>query len=546
MPTVNKYRAGLNRNAANYAPLSPLSLLARSAYVYPDRAAVVYGARRLTWCGVYARCRRLASALQNAGVGPGDTVATMLPNVPAMYEAHFGVAMAGAVLNTLNTRLDAATIAFMLDHAETRVLLTDREYADTVAAALVNVKHKPLVIDVDDPAFEGGNFLGDSEYEQFIAGGYAGFEWTLPADEWDAVSLNYTSGTTGNPKGVVYHHRGAYLNAISNIVSWGMPQHAVYLWTLPMFHCNGWCFAWTMAANAGTNVCLRKVEAKIIFDLIREHRVTHYCGAPIVHGALINAPDELKKGIDHTVHCLVAGAAPPGALIEGMQKMGFNLTHVYGLSETYGPAAVCAIHPEWDELPLDEQVRLNGRQGVCYHLQEGMTVMDPASMQPVPRDGETMGEVMFRGNITMKGYLKNPDATAAAFAGGWFHTGDLAVMQADGYVKIKDRSKDVIISGGENISSLEIEDVIYRHPAVLAAAVVARPDPKWGETPCAFVELKTGAVADEQELIAFCRERMAHFKAPKKFVFGVLPKTSTGKIQKFVLREQAKSASAID
>ena len=546
MPTVNKYRAGLNRNAANYAPLSPLSLLARSAYVYPDRAAVVYGARRLTWSGVYARCRRLASALQNAGVGPGDTVATMLPNVPAMYEAHFGVAMAGAVLNTLNTRLDAATIAFMLDHAETRVLLTDREYADTVAAALVNVKHKPLVIDVDDPAFEGGKFLGDSEYEQFIAGGDAGFEWTLPADEWDAVSLNYTSGTTGNPKGVVYHHRGAYLNAISNIVSWGMPQHAVYLWTLPMFHCNGWCFAWTMAANAGTNVCLRKVDAKIIFDLIREHCVTHYCGAPIVHGALINAPDELKKGIDHTVHCLVAGAAPPGALIEGMQKMGFNLTHVYGLSETYGPAAVCAKHPEWDELPLDEQVRLNGRQGVCYHLQEGMTVMDPASMQPVPRDGETMGEVMFRGNITMKGYLKNPDATAAAFAGGWFHTGDLAVMQADGYVKIKDRSKDVIISGGENISSLEIEDVIYRHPAVLAAAVVARPDPKWGETPCAFVELKTGAVADEQELIAFCRERMAHFKAPKKFVFGVLPKTSTGKIQKFVLREQAKSASAID
>ena len=546
MPTVNKYRAGLNRNAANYAPLSPLSLLARSAYVYPDRAAVVYGARRLTWSGVYARCRRLASALQNAGVGPGDTVATMLPNVPAMYEAHFGVAMAGAVLNTLNTRLDAATIAFMLDHAETRVLLTDREYADTVAAALVNVKHKPLVIDVDDPAFEGGKFLGDSEYEQFIAGGDAGFAWTLPADEWDAISLNYTSGTTGNPKGVVYHHRGAYLNAISNIVSWGMPQHAVYLWTLPMFHCNGWCFAWTMAANAGTNVCLRKVEAKIIFDLIREHRVTHYCGAPIVHGALINAPAELKKGIDHTVQCLVAGAAPPGALIEGMQKMGFNLTHVYGLSETYGPAAVCAKHPEWDELPPDEQVRLNGRQGVCYHLQEGMTVMDPASMRPVPRDGETMGEVMFRGNITMKGYLKNPDATAAAFAGGWFHTGDLAVMQADGYVKIKDRAKDVIISGGENISSLEIEDIIYRHPAVLAAAVVARPDPKWGETPCAFVELKTGAVADEQELIAFCRERMAHFKAPKKFVFGVLPKTSTGKIQKFVLREQAKSASAID
>ncbi len=546
MPTVNKYRAGLDRNAANYTPLSPLSLLARSAYVYPDRAAVVYGERRLTWSDIYARCRRLASALQKAGVAPGDTVATMLPNVPAMYEAHFGVAMAGAVLNTLNTRLDAATIAFMLDHAETRVLLTDGEYADTVAAALVNVKHKPLVIDVDDPAFDGGSPLGNVEYEQFIAGGDAGFAWALPADEWDAISLNYTSGTTGNPKGVVYHHRGAYLNAISNIVSWGIPQHSVYLWTLPMFHCNGWCFAWTMAANAGTNVCLRRVEAKTIFELIREHRVTHYCGAPIVHSALINAPDEFKKGIMHTVHCLVAGAAPPGALIEGMQKIGFNLTHVYGLSETYGPAAVCAKHPEWDALPLDEQVSLNGRQGVSYHLQEGMTVMDPLTMQPVPRDGETMGEVMFRGNITMKGYLKNAEATAAAFAGGWFHTGDLAVMQADGYVKIKDRSKDVIISGGENISSLEIEDVLYRHPAVLAAAVVARPDPKWGETPCAFVELKTGLVADEQELIAFCRERMAHFKAPKRIIFGILPKTSTGKIQKFVLREQAKSASAIE
>ncbi len=546
MPIANQYRSGLDKNAANYTPLSPLSLLARTAYVYPARAAVIHGQRRLNWAQVYERCRRLASALARAGVAAGDTVATMLPNVPAMYECHFGVAMCGAVLNTLNTRLDAPTIAFMLDHAETKVLLTDREYADTVAASLAGLKHKPLVIDVDDPSFDGGRRLGGIEYEAFIGGGDPAYEWFLPDDEWDAISLNYTSGTTGNPKGVVYHHRGAYLNAISNIVSWGMPPHAVYLWTLPMFHCNGWCFPWTMAANAGTNICLRKVDAPAIFDLIREHGVTHYCGAPIVHNTLINAPEEIKRGIAHTVHCLVAGAAPPGAVIEGMQKMGFNLTHVYGLSETYGPAAVCAKQPEWDALPLDEQVRLNGRQGVWYHLQQGMTVMDPVNMQPVPWDGATMGEVMFRGNITMKGYLKNPQATAAAFAGGWFHTGDLAVMQPDGYVKIKDRSKDVIISGGENISSLEIEDVLYRHPAVLAVAVVARPDPKWGETPCAFVELKVGTSPDAQEIIAFCRERMAHFKAPKAVVFGPLPKTSTGKIQKFILREQAKSASAID
>ena len=546
MSKENAWKAGLDRNAANYTPLSPLSLLARSAHVYPSRTAVIHGARRLTWAEVYARCRRLASALRRAGIGAGDTVATMLSNVPAMYEAHFGVAMAGAVLNTLNTRLDAGAIAFMLDHAETKVLFTDREFSPTIAEALKMTGRKLLVIDVDDAGYAGGEFVGSVEYETFIANGDAGFEWSLPDDEWDAISLNYTSGTTGNPKGVVYHHRGAYLNAVSNIVSWGMPPHAVYLWTLPMFHCNGWCFPWTMAANAGTNVCLRRVDAKMIFDLIREHRVTHYCGAPIVHNTLINAPDEWKRGIDHTVNCLVAGAAPPGAVIEGMQKMGFNLTHVYGLTETYGPAAVCAKHPEWDGLPLDEQVRLNGRQGVSYHLQEGMTVMDPLTMRPVPRDGETMGEVMFRGNITMKGYLKNPQASTAAFAGGWFHTGDLAVMQPDGYVKIRDRSKDVIISGGENISSLEVEDVLYRHPAVMAAAVVAQPDPKWGETPCAFVELKAGAAPSEQEIIDFCRANMARFKVPKSVVFGPLPKTSTGKIQKFVLREQAKSSSAIE
>ncbi len=546
MARVNPYNIGLDKNAANYTPLTPLSLLARTAYVYPERAAVIHGNWQLTWSEVYARCRRLGSALKKRGIGSGDTVAAMLPNIPAMYEVHFGVAMAGAALNTLNTRLDAEAIAFMLDHGEAKVLLTDREFSDTIEKALTLIKKKPLVIDVDDPAFSGGKRLGAIDYETFIAAGAPDFAWYLPADEWDAITLNYTSGTTGNPKGVVYHHRGAYLNAISNIVSWGMPPHAVYLWTLPMFHCNGWCFPWTMAANAGTNICLRKVDAKMIFDLIKRHHVTHYCGAPIVHNTLLNAPDEWKKGIEHTVNCLVAGAAPPGAVIEGMQKMGFNITHVYGLTETYGPAAVCAKHPEWDALPLAEQVRLNGRQGVWYHMQQAMTVMDPATMQPVPRDGEAMGEIMFRGNLTMKGYLKNPKATAEAFAGDWFHSGDLAVMQPDGYVKIKDRAKDIIISGGENISSLEVEDVLYRHPAVMAAAVVARPDPKWGETPCAFVELKPDAAPSEQEIIEFCRSHMARFKVPKTVIFGPLPKTATGKIQKFILREQAKSASAIE
>jgi fatty-acyl-CoA synthase len=546
MARVRQYEARLEKNAANYTPLTPLSLLARTAHVYPQRTAVIHGRRSLTWFEVYARCRRLASALRSRGIASGDTVAAMLPNVPAMYEAHFGVAMAGAVLNTLNTRLDAEAIAFMLEHGEAKVLLTDREFSATVAAALKRAKVRPLVIDVDDVSYEGGVSLGEIEYEQFIAGGDPHFEWVHPEDEWDAISLNYTSGTTGDPKGVVYHHRGAYLNALSNIVSWGMPPHPVYLWTLPMFHCNGWCFTWTIAAAAGTNICLRKVDASAVFDLIREHRVTHYCGAPIVHSMLINAPEDMRRGIDHTVSCLVAAAAPPAAIIEGMQKIGFDITHVYGLTETYGPAAVCAKHDEWNELPLDRRVELNGRQGVSYHAQEKMTVIDPATMRPVPWDGETMGEVMFRGNLTMKGYLKNPNATAAAFAGGWFHTGDLGVMQSDGYVKIKDRSKDVIISGGENISSLEVEDVLYRHPAVMAAAVVAKPDAKWGEVPCAFVELKDGAYATEAEIISHCRERLAHYKAPREVVFAPLPKTSTGKIQKYVLREQMKSTAAID
>ncbi len=545
MARSSAYDVGLDRNAANYTPLSPLSLLARTAYVYPKRLAVIHGGWRLTWGEVYGRCRKLASALARAGVGHGDTVAAMLPNVPAMCEMHFGVAMAGAVLNTLNTRLDAETIAFMLDHAGARVLVTDREFSAVIEQAVRIAKVKPLVIDVDDPEYVGGKFIGKTTYEAFIDGGDPNFAWRLPADEWDAISLNYTSGTTGNPKGVVYHHRGAYLNALSNIVSWGMPPHPVYLWTLPMFHCNGWCFNWTIAAAAGTNICLRRVDAKLIFDLIRRHRVTHYCGAPIVHNLLINAPQEWKQGITHKVHCLVAAAAPPAAVIEGMEKMGFDITHVYGLTETYGPAAVCAKHEEWTRLPLEQRVELNGRQGVWYHAQERMTVLDPATLQPVPWDGETMGEVMFRGNLTMKGYLGNETATRGAFAGGWFHTGDLGVMQPEGYVKIKDRAKDIIISGGENISSLEVEDVLYRHPAVMAAAVVAQPDARWGEVPCAFVELKEGAQAAEGEIIEYCRGRLAHFKAPKRVVFGALPKTSTGKIQKFILRERMKSASAI-
>jgi fatty-acyl-CoA synthase len=545
--TTNPYDKDLDRNPANHAPLTPLGFIERAAYVYPKRAAVIHGARRFTWSETYARARRLASALAARGVGAGDTVAAMLANTPEMYECHFGVPMAGAVLNTLNTRLDADAIAFMLGHGEAKVLVTDREFSPIVEQALARARAKPFVIDVDDPEYDGpGKRLGAADYESFIAGGDPQYAWRWPADEWGAISLNYTSGTTGDPKGVVYHHRGAYLNAICNIVTWGMPHHAVYLWTLPMFHCNGWCFPWTMAANAGTNVCLRKVEAARIFALIKAHKVTHYCGAPIVHSTLINSPDEMKQGIAHKVSGMVAAAAPPAAMIEGMERMGFDLTHVYGLTEVYGPATVCARHEEWNAVDIGERTRLNGRQGVRYLMEEGLAVLDPETMQPVPADGETMGEIMFRGNITMKGYLKNPSATQKAFAGGWFHSGDLAVMQPDGYVKIKDRSKDIIISGGENISSLEVEDVLYRHPAVLAAAVVARPDPKWGETPCAFVELKPGARATEQELIAHCQASLARFKAPRAVVFGELPKTSTGKIQKFVLRDKARSTSAID
>ena len=546
MAKTSIYDHDLERNTANFAALTPLSLIARTADIWPQRLAVVHGERTYTWAETYARSRRLASALAQRGIKKNDTVAAMLANTPEMVECHFGVPMTGAALNTLNTRLDAEAIAFMLEHGEAKVLITDTEFASTIAKALSIVKRKILVIDVVDPQGPGGKRLGELDYEQFIAGGDPAFAWQPPEDEWDVISLNYTSGTTGNPKGVVYHHRGAYLNALSNIIDWGMPRHAVYLWTLPMFHCNGWCFAWTMAANAGTNVCLRRIEAKPIFDAIRTHRVTHYCGAPIVHAMLINAPDEMKEGISHRVSGLVAAAAPPAAVIEGMERLGFDITHVYGLTETYGPAAVCAKHGEWDALDIAARTERNGRQGVRYTCEEGLTVMDPETMQPVPRDGETMGEIMFRGNITMKGYLKNRQASDEAFGGGWFHSGDLAVLQPDGYIKIKDRSKDVIISGGENISSLEVEDVLYRHPAVLAAAVVAQPDPKWGETPCAFVEVKPGAQVSEADLIEHCRVHLARFKAPKKVVFGELPKTSTGKIQKFVLRERAKSTHAIE
>jgi len=544
---ANIFEIDLPATAANHVPLSPLSFIARAAAVYPERPAIVHGAIRRNWRETYARARQLASALAQQGAGVGSTVAVMLPNIPAMVEAHFGVPMTGAVLNALNTRLDAAAIAFMLDHSETSIVLVDREFSGVMQAALKMAQVKPLVVDVDDPEYGGaGTRIGTIEYEALLAGGDAEFAWRHPLNEWEAIALGYTSGTTGNPKGVVTHHRGAYLNATSNAVVWNLPHFASYLWTLPMFHCNGWCFPWTLAAIAGTNVCLRKVEAQAIFDAIRVHRVTHYCGAPIVHSTLINSPAELKAGIHHKVHAMVAGAAPPGSMIAGMEEIGFDLTHVYGLTEVYGPAAVCAKQPEWADLEIGERTRLMGRQGVPYTLQEGIAVLNPETMEPVPADGQTMGEIMFRGNIVMKGYLKNARATAEAFAGGWFHTGDLAVMEPDGYVKIKDRSKDIIISGGENISSIEVEDVIYRHPAVLACAVVAAPDPKWGETPCAFVELKAGAEITEADMIAHCRLHLAGFKTPRRVVFGVVPKTSTGKIQKFVLRSQAKSASAIE
>ncbi|WP_394060019.1 acyl-CoA synthetase [Alcaligenes sp. WGS1538] len=548
---ANIFDQDLPRTPANYRALSPLDFIERSASVYPDYPAVVYGPRegglRLNWAQLYARTRQLASALAREGIGKGDTVAVMLPNTPPMVEAHFGVPMCGAVLNTLNTRLDAATIAYMLDHGQARAVLVDSEYAQVMQQALqLRESTEPiLVIDVVDPYFQGeGGMIGRQTYAEFVDGGDAGYEWQLPADEWDAIALNYTSGTTGKPKGVVYHHRGACLNALSNILEWDMPKHAVYLWTLPMFHCNGWCFPWVVAARAGVNVCLRKVEVQAMAQAIIEHGVTHYCGAPIVHSMLVNADEDLKAKLPRGVCAMVAGAAPPAAMIEGMERMGFALTHVYGLTETYGPAAVCAQHAPWQDLDIQERAQRNARQGVRYHLQGGVQVIDPQTMRPVPPDGQTMGEIMFRGNITMKGYLKNARATEESLAGGWFHTGDLAVCEPDGYVRIKDRSKDIIISGGENISSIEIEDVLYRHPAVQAAAVVARPDERWGEAPHAYVELRPGAQASAEELAAHCRQYLAGFKIPRYFSFTELPKTSTGKIQKFALRQQAREAAA--
>ncbi|UYO95276.1 acyl-CoA synthetase [Pollutimonas sp. M17] len=542
------YDQDLPQTPANYAAMSPLSFIERSAQVYPQRLAVVHGsgpqALRRSWSELYARCRRLASALANIGIGKGDTVAVMLPNTPPMVEAHFGIPMLGAVLNALNTRLDPQMVAFMLDHGEAKVVIVDTEFAPVMSRALALRQSKaPIqVIDVSDPLYTGGNQpIGARDYEAFLAGGDPEFDWDLPADEWDAIALNYTSGTTGNPKGVVYHHRGAAAAAISNILEWDMPKHAVYLWTLPMFHCNGWCFPWAVAARAGVNVCLRKIDAQVIFDFMREHGVTHYCGAPIVHSLLVNAPDSMKQGVPQGIKAMVAGAAPPASMIEGMERMGFDLLHVYGLTEVYGPATVCAKHEAWDDLDIGERARLNARQGVTYHLERGISVMDPETMRPVPADGQTMGEIMFRGNITMKGYLKNPAATQASLSGGWFHSGDLAVMDPDGYVKIKDRSKDIIISGGENISSIEVEDVLYRHPAVLAAAVVARPDARWGETPCAFVELKDGSEVTAESVIEHCKQHMAGFKVPRTVVFCELPKTSTGKIQKFELRKRAEA-----
>ncbi len=542
-PHSNPYELGLDKNAANFTPLTPSTFLERAAAVYPERIATLHGPVRRTWAETYRRCRQLASALQRRGIGLGDTVAIMLPNLPEMFEVHFGVPMSGAVLNTLNIRLDAEMIAFMLQHGEAKLLITDREFSGTISKALklLPADSRPVVIDVDDPQFAGGERLGEKNYEALLAEGDPDFAWEYPADEWQAISLNYTSGTTGNPKGVVYHHRGAYLNAVCNVMSWGMGLHPVYLWTLPMFHCNGWCFPWSIAAAVGTNVALRHVRADAIFESIRENKVNHFCGAPIVLNTLINAPDEMKAGIDHQVKVMTAGAAPPAAIIAGMEQMGFGVTHVYGLTETYGPCVVCAWHDEWDELPLEQQAALKSRQGVRYPMLDGLMVADSRTLQPTPKDGKTIGEIFMRGNLVMKGYLKNPHATEKEFEGGWFHSGDLAVWHPNGYLDIKDRSKDIIISGGENISTIEVEDILYRHPAVMEAAVVARPDEKWGETPCAFVNLKPGMEqTTAEEIIEFCRGQLARFKVPKMVVFGELPKTSTGKIQKYVLRSKAK------
>lgn len=541
MPS-NIYDLNLDKNPANYQPLTPLSFLRRTADVYPNRIAVVHGDVKFTYAEFYARCRRLASALSKRGIGRGDTVAILCPNIPQMLEAHYGVPFCAAVINTLNYRLDAAAIAFILDHGEAKVLIVDREFSGLARDALALCKTKPLVIDVDDPEYTGeGSRIGEIDYESFIAKGDPDFTCVMPGDEWDAIALNYTSGTTGNPKGVVFHHRGAYLLAMGNVVTASMQKHPVYLWTLPMFHCNGWCFTWSLSVAAGTHVCLRRTEAALIYAAIDKYKVTHMCGAPVVMGMLINAKPEERKSFSHSIEFFTAAAPPPASVIGAMTASGFSVTHLYGLTETYGPAVINDWHEEWNALPADEQATVKARQGVRYPVLEALTILDPDTMQPVPNDGETMGEVMFRGNVVMKGYLKNPAASKESFEGGWYHSGDLGVLHPDGYIQLRDRSKDIIISGGENISSIEVEDTLYKHPGILEAAVVARADEKWGETPCAFVTLKhTHQNLTAQDIIAYCRENLAHYKCPRHVVFTELPKTSTGKVQKFKLREMTK------
>jgi len=536
---MNLFDMSLNKNPANYVALSPLTFLKRAADVYPNKLACVHGEQRITWSECYQRCVALASALSKRGIKQGDAVSVMLPNIPAMFELHFAVPMLGAVLHTINTRLDSASIAFQLEHAESSAVFIDSEFSEVMGVALKETSATPFVVDVKDALFRLDKPIADIEYESLIREGSTTFEWALPADEWQAISLNYTSGTTGNPKGVVYHHRGAYLNALSNVMTWNMGQHPVYLWTLPMFHCNGWCFPWSLAAVAGTNVCLRSVQPKTIFNLIKAEKVSHFCGAPTVLTILINTPSKYKTGVSHEVNVMTAAAAPPAAVLQEMQAMGFRVTHVYGLTETYGPCTVCAWHDEWDDLPEEQQAALNARQGVRSLMLDELMVADPKTLEPMPKDGVSMGEIFMRGNNVMKGYFKNPTASEDAFEGGWFHSGDLAVWDKDGYISIKDRSKDIIISGGENISTLEVESVLYRHPAIFEAAVVAKLDEVWGEKPCAFVTLKGGEKITEKEIIAFCRDNLAHYKVPKHVVFGPLPQTSTGKIQKNSLRDIA-------
>ncbi len=543
-PEVSIFEQYLEANPANFEPLSPISFLKRAAQVYPEKVAVIHGDQRISYREFYIRCRRLASALSQRGIGPGDTVAIMAPNVPAMLEAHYGIPMLGAVLNALNIRLDAASIAFMLKHGEAKVLITDREFSPVISKALEDFNGEILVIDIDDPMAEAGECLGELDYEVFLQEGDPEFTSMQPQNEWQAISLLYTSGTTGNPKGVVYHHRGAYLNAMGNLVTFGLSPKSVYLWTLPMFHCNGWTFTWAVTAACGTHVCLRRVDPALIFPMIREHRVTQMCGAPIVLNMLSNAPDSVKVAFDHQVEIATGGAAPPSAVIEAMENDGFRVLHLYGLTESYGPATLCAWQEAWDGLDLQGRAAKMARQGVSLVTLEDIMVADPQSMEECAWDGESLGELMLRGNTVMKGYLKNPDATDAALSGGWFHSGDLAVRHRDGYIEVKDRAKDVIISGGENISSLEIEDTLYRHPKILEAAVVAKNDEKWGETPCAFVTLKDGENASEEDVIAFCRDNMAAFKVPRTVIFSALPKTSTGKIQKFLLRQRTQDAEA--